>query len=240
MTEEKSPGLADKLAITTSKAARPGMLGRFQFNLATKLAIAQFNPDRLQQIAHYLEAFTSLSPEEREIIEPDAEERTRHRMRYEICTSLSNMVPSGHYNDGTPKFCIPWSFGRNVAPAYFRLFYHLRPSERIVFRWWNGFEWKTDESRSWPEDAWKMLVEGNEKMWDYWYQVLDDWTAEGTSPNWTLGMKSEFVNVTMPVAEKLGRSIVEKFIDPSVWEEAMKAIRGGPEGVKGDGDRRVA
>lgn len=232
--------LAGKLSITTSKATRPSMLGRFQFNLATKLAISLFNPDPLQAVRHTLEAFLSLGPEEQELVEPDPEERTRHAMRYEICESLANMVPTSPEQDGTPRFCVPWSFGRVQAPDYFGIFYHMRPTERRLSYRWTGFQWEIDEGNSWSQAFWEKLQDNEEKAWRVWYQILWGDTSGGTTPAWALGIKTHFIQSVMPISEKLGRAIVEKFIEPSVWQQAMEAVHGGSGGMKGDADRRVA
>lgn len=239
MTEEEPSDLATKLSITTTKATRPAMLGRFQFNLATKLAISLFNPDPLQSIRHTLEAFLSLGLEEQELVEPDPEERAKHVMRYEITVSLANIVPTNPLQDGSPRFVIPWSFGRNNAPEYFEIFYHMYPTSRRLVYDWTGFQWEVNEEKSWPQSFWEKLRDKDEKAWKVWYRILCDDTIQGTSPGWVLGMKAHFIQAVMPISEKLGRSIVEKFIEPSVWQEAMAAVQGGSGGMKGDADRRV-
>lgn len=229
LPEREPSDLAAKLSISTSRAIRPAMLGRFEFNLAAKLVVALLNPDPLQTFRHTLEAFQSLAPEEQALVEPDQGERTRHTMRYEIGTSLANMIPSHPDPAGRPCMIIPWSFAassdpgtRGLTTPYFKLIGNMV---------WVGNDWGT---------IGELILKREPAAMDIYWDWLAGQTFLGNQPaSVCLSLKTQFIEKNARAIQGLGRSITEKFIDPSVWQQALESVQGGKGGVKG-GDPRVA
>lgn len=199
----------EALNVTLGEAVRAPAKSEFEQLIASKLALAIMASDRLQTIAHVLEACSLLPPETVQQLFT-CEERENFDRLYKVCISLLNTVElpaSIPYVTGRYAV-VAWCFTCEDAPYYLS---------------WLSRVWRFPD----VEQLIERLMSGDNEAWHDYLRALFYFTSSENCPlSLIKQIQSEFIIYCKPIVDDIMRKIFSKVISRETWQQTLTLMRG--------------